>query len=239
MPDDLPGSIVADPTGRRYGRLDEVFAGRTSGAPEFGIVSLDAEGTERVAVPLDGARRDEAGSLVLPLDVERVVAAPRVQGDVDEIPAEAGRLIRAHFGLGDAPTAVMPAQDEVGVVVSEEQLSVETQSVPTDRVRVRKAVVTEDVTLTVTLRREELVIERDPIDAASPLAESDRPLVTEGEEIEFILHAEEPVVSKRVVPVERVRLRRDEIVEERRITDTVRKERVEVDETPISQERSP
>jgi uncharacterized protein (TIGR02271 family) len=248
------GSIVADPSGRRYGRLDEVFAGRRSGRPEFGIVALDEEGSERVAVPLDGAR-SEGSVVVLPFDVDDVVAAPRVQGEIEEIPAAAGRLIRAQFGLDDGseePTAVTPAVDddarppatageEVEVVVSEEQLAVDTRRVATERVRVRKAVVTEEVTVTVTLRREELVIERHPIDdGPGPATAGDEPVVGDGTDLEFVLHTEEPVVTKRVVPVERVRLRRDELVEERRITDTVRKERVEVDQpdTHLTQEHT-
>ncbi|HEX8103968.1 MAG TPA: PRC-barrel domain-containing protein, partial [Solirubrobacteraceae bacterium] len=72
---DWLGRPVADLSGRRYARLDDLFVGRTSGDPEFGIVSLDAEGTERVAVPLREARPD-AGAIVLPYDIDRVVAAP-------------------------------------------------------------------------------------------------------------------------------------------------------------------
>ena len=241
MLDDLPGSIVSDLSGRRYARLDEVFAGRHSGRPEFGVLSLDEEGTERVVVPLTGARR-EGDVVVLPLEIDRVVAAPRMQSDVDEIPAEAGQLVLAHFGLDDAATEAMPAaaatDDTTEIVVSEEQLAVETRSVPTERVHVRKEVVTEDVTITVTLRREELVIEREPIDAAPGAARGEDRLPVDGEELEIVLHAEEPVVTKRVMPVERVRLRRNEIVEERRITDTVRKERVDVDEIPTNEEHT-
>ena len=250
MVDDLPGSIVSDLSGRRYARLEEVFAGRTSGRPEFGVLSLDEEGTERVVVPLAGLRQ-EGGVVVLPLDVDRVVAAPRMQADVDEIPAEAGRHVLAHFGLDEAATEPMPsaapaapaapagpAEDTTEILVSEEQLAVETRSVPTERVHVRKEVVTEDVTITVTLRREELVIEREPIDAAAGAAHGDDRLAVDGEEFEVVLHAEEPVVTKRVMPVERVRLRRNEIVEERRITDTVRKEHVDVDEIPTNEEHT-
>jgi uncharacterized protein (TIGR02271 family) len=190
--------------------------------------------------------------LVLPFSVQQVLDAPRVGGPVEEIPAEAGRLIREHFGVGDdATTRVMPADgpaatgpsatsdEETEVVLSEEQLAVETRSVPIERVRVRKAVVTEDVTVTVTVRREELIVERVPVDAATgATAPPELAAPAEGGEVEFVLHAEEPVVTKRVVPVERVRLRRNEIVEERRITDTVRRERVEVDQEPAAEEMS-
>lgn len=251
--DDWLGLPIADPAGRRFGRLDELFVGRTSGRPEFGIVVLGDEaegGRERIAVPLHGATR-RADALELPIDAERVHSAPRVQAEVDEIPAEAGRLILEHFGLdpdpAEATTSAMPpvagprdagADEDVELIRSEEQLAVETRSRATERVRVRKAVTTEDVTVTVTLRREELIIEREPLaaDAGTPVSD----LAFTGEEVvDFVLHAEEPVVTKRAVPVERVRLRRNTIVEQERITDTVRKEHVEVDEAPMTREDRP
>ena len=258
MHEDWLGLAVADPSGRPYGRLDELFVGRSSGAPEFGIVTVgeaDA-GDERVAIPLLGAQRRN-DVLVLPLDPEHVLSAPRVQGEVEEIPADAGRMILRHFGMEAEETAEMRAvhgdpvavppeelpeagapvtgEEAADVVVSEEQLAVETRSVPTERVRVRKAVVTEDVTVTVTLRREELVIDREPIAPGSDVAADATAMTGEGA-LEFVLHAEEPVVTKRVVPVERVRLHRNTITEEHRVTDTVRKEQVAVDEEPITRE---
>ena len=87
-PQEWIGRPIADQAGRAYGTLDELFVGRTTGEPEFGIVSLtDAEGAEakRVAVPLAGARL-EGALLVLPLDRDRVHDAPPVQRTVEAIP---------------------------------------------------------------------------------------------------------------------------------------------------------
>lgn len=247
MSDDWIGSPVADTEGQPCGRLIELFVGRTTGAPEFGIVTL-GNGEERVAVPLTGARRGPGGTVILAFPAERVLTAPRMQGEVDEIPAEVGRLIHEQFGVHDATTTALPAQPasvgdgdgDAEVTLSEEQLAVETRARATERVRVRKHVVTEEVTVTVTLRREELVIEREPVAGTShQAAEGAFPLGDDGREVEFVLHAEEPVVTKRVVPVERVRINRNTITEERRIADTVRRERAEVDETPVTNEELP
>ena len=49
------------------------------------------------------------------------------------------------------------------------------------------------------------------------------------EEHEVTLHAEEPVVEKRTVPKERVRLETDTVTDEQQVTDEVRKERIETD----------
>ena len=49
------------------------------------------------------------------------------------------------------------------------------------------------------------------------------------EEHEVTLRAEEPVVEKRTVPKERVRLETDTVTDEQQVTDEVRKERIETD----------
>jgi stress response protein YsnF len=56
----------------------------------------------------------------------------------------------------------------------------------------------------------------------------DGPEISE-EEHEVTLHAEEPVVEKRAVPKERVRLDRDVVTDEETVTEDVRKERIESD----------
>jgi stress response protein YsnF len=50
-----------------------------------------------------------------------------------------------------------------------------------------------------------------------------------GEEHEIVLSEEEIVVDKRVVPKERIRVDTDVEVEEREVTEQVRKEQVELD----------
>jgi stress response protein YsnF len=56
----------------------------------------------------------------------------------------------------------------------------------------------------------------------------DGPAISE-EEHEVVLHEEQPVVEKRVVPQERVRLDQDVRTEEETVSEEVRKERIEAD----------
>jgi stress response protein YsnF len=49
------------------------------------------------------------------------------------------------------------------------------------------------------------------------------------EEHEVVLHEEEPVVSKKAVPKERVRLDTETVTEDRQVTEEVRKERIDTD----------
>jgi uncharacterized protein (TIGR02271 family) len=111
---------------------------------------------------------------------------------------------------------------------SEEQLRVGTQRVEAGRARLRKYVVTEDVTTTVPVSHEEVRIEREPITDANVGNALDGPAISE-EEHEVTLHAERPVVAKEAVPVERVRLDVDTVTEQETVTDTVRKEQIEAD----------
>ena len=81
--------------------------------------------------------------------------------------------------------------------------------------RLKKYIVEDEVTKTVPVRREEVRIEREPITDANRGDALDGPAISE-EEHEVVLHAEEPVVEKRAVPQERVRLEKDRSTEEQR-----------------------
>ncbi|MFL6225842.1 MAG: YsnF/AvaK domain-containing protein, partial [Actinomycetes bacterium] len=110
---------------------------------------------------------------------------------------------------------------------SEEELRVGTTQRERGRVRLRKYVTTETRQVTVPVQREELRVEREPITDANRDAATDGPAISE-EEHEVTLREEEPVVEKRVVPRERVRLDKDTITDEERVGDQVRKEQIEV-----------
>jgi len=142
------------------------------------------------------------------------------------------------FSRGDADTGTV-GRDTVGhdtsgpttddaMTRSEEELSVGKTSRESGRARLRKYVVTENVETTVPVTREEVRIEREPITDANVDQALDGPAISE-EEHEVVLHAEEAVVDKKVVPKERVRLEKDTVTEEQRVSDEVRKERIETD----------
>jgi uncharacterized protein (TIGR02271 family) len=111
---------------------------------------------------------------------------------------------------------------------SEERLDVGTRSEEVGRARLRKYVVTENVTETVPVTREEVRVEREPITDANIGNAMDGPAISE-EEHEVTLHAERAVVEKEAVPVERVRLDKDTVTEHETVTEGLRKEEIEVD----------
>jgi uncharacterized protein (TIGR02271 family) len=117
---------------------------------------------------------------------------------------------------------------------SEEQLRVGTERVATTRARLVKYIVTEDVQITVPIRREEIRIEEVPLDAGEyPPEEGLVPAsgtTSGGLPDEIILHTERPVVTVEVVPIERVRLRTEVVQDQETVTEQVQREQIVVDE---------
>jgi uncharacterized protein (TIGR02271 family) len=238
-PAELAGRLARDAHGRPLGEVEAVFGSE----PRF--VGIDTD-RGRVVVPVGGAEVDPVVYAIdLPYMVDRISGAPTVGADVEELDHETERRVAEHFGEPrpepapepepepqPAPTAVMdpiadddfpePAEE---VTLTEEQLVVDTQRVPAQRVRVRKEIVEEEVTVTVTLRHEELVIEREPIAPGEAPPESAAGPRLDEPPIEIVLWAEEPVVSTRAVPVETVRVLRTLGSEQQDLTAQLRRER--------------
>jgi uncharacterized protein (TIGR02271 family) len=111
---------------------------------------------------------------------------------------------------------------------SEEELRVGTQTRERGRARLRKYVTTEQQTVTVPVSREEVRVEREPISDANIDDATSGPAISE-EEHEVTLREETPVVEKRAVPRERVRLDTETVTDERQVSEEVRKEQIQVD----------
>lgn len=137
--------------------------------------------------------------------------------------------------------AVRGSRGGAEVVRSEERLQVATRRVPTGRVRVAKRVVTEERQVTVTVRREELVVEHLPAQGTEGYDGGDGLDVTDGLDgsaahtgppaLELVLSEEEVEVTTRVVPKERVRVYVDAVTEHVDVSETVAREVVEVDDS--------
>ncbi len=229
----------------KLGTVGEVYLDDETGRPEWATVRTGLFGTKEAFVPL--AQADLTGDdLRVPYDKETVKNAPHIGTDGHLSPAEESELYR-YYGLGadtSAPVADTTTADTVGhgtvghdtsgpttdgaMTRSEEHLRVGTQRVETGRARLRKYVVTENVTRTVPVSHEEIRVEREPITDANVGDALDGPAISE-EEHEVVLHAERPVVAKEAVPVERVRLDTETVTEQQTVTEGVRKEHIELD----------
>ncbi|MFI2229492.1 DUF2382 domain-containing protein [Nocardia testacea] len=127
-----------------------------------------------------------------------------------------------------APTAAAPDRGDTRrpnfVVRSEERLNIGTRQEVSGHARLHKYVVSEEQTITVPTGHEEIRIEREPITDVSAL-----PADFGDQEQEVTLHADRVTVEKEMVPVERIRLVVDRVEDEQTVTETVRKERIEIE----------
>ena len=123
-------------------------------------------------------------------------------------------------------TSDLPTNEPGTMVRSEERVSFSTYARPTTRVRVSKRVVTEYVTQTVPVRREELVVEEEPLDPDDQLTLPALPAPGQG--FDLVLHEERVVVTTEVVPVERVHVGVHTVAGETTVSADLRSEQVDL-----------
>jgi len=253
------GQDLYDRDGDKIGGIEEIYLDAETNEPEWGLVTTGFFGSKQTFVPLREASEQD-GSLSVPFEKDTVKDAPRIEPN-GQLSQQEERELYEHYGLGysesrsdsglpegaDTTTGgrfERDSEDAAGTVGrdtsgpttddamtrSEEELRVGTTSRETGRARLRKYIVTDEVQQTVPVKREEVRIEREPITDANAGDAMDGPAISE-EEHEVVLHAEEPVVEKRVVPKERVRMDKDVHVDEQTVSEELRKEQIDVDDT--------
>jgi uncharacterized protein (TIGR02271 family) len=232
------GHTLVDRDGDRIGSIDAIYLDDRTGQPEWALVNTGLFGTKASFVPLAQATQTDQ-EVRVPYDKQLVKDAPRV--DVDQHLSEAEeRQLWRHYGLdydrttrrdatgrGAVGREVSGPTTDDAMTRSEEELRVGTTQRERGRVRLRKYVTTEQVQQTVPVRRDKARLEREPITDANLAAATSGPDISEAEH-EVILREEEPVVDKRVVPRERVRLDKDTVTGEERVAEEVRKEQIDL-----------
>lgn len=118
------------------------------------------------------------------------------------------------------------ALDTVEVVRSEEQLQVGRTVRVSGRAVLRKYVVTETITQTFEVRREEVRLDHEPV--GDDVSAAGHRLFDE-RVLEVVLHREVPVVHLQVEATERVRLHIDTVTEQVPVSADVRAERIDVE----------
>ncbi|MEO6653344.1 MAG: PRC and DUF2382 domain-containing protein [Ilumatobacteraceae bacterium] len=238
------GATVYDSTGDKVGKIDQIYLDDQSGQPEWLTVSTGWFGTAKQFVPIAGSRAHEDG-LQVDATTDQIKDAPSIDDDGHLEQADERRLYD-HYAIDyDAEdheaayggreraddgfefqdsSADHSSGDTTTVTRSEEEVSVDKVEKESGRVRLRKYVVTEDVNITVPVRKQVARVVRTQAsgDAAGTIDESD-----EGEEI--VLSEEEIVVDKQVVAKENVSIETETVTEDRQVNEQVRKEQVEVD----------
>ncbi len=318
---DAQGRELLDSNGQPLGQILEIFLDETTGRPAWAAVDAPGGGNDLVLAPLAHSTR-EGDAVRVAVTRERVESSPSTMGLTERFSPEHMDRVRAHYAEqpagGQADTAY---RSDVGrqagtavsgelpgsMVRSEEELFVQRERVPRERVRLVKRIVVETVTQTVEVRREEVHVERIAVTGSGEGASYAEPSAAGGtvgddvaigtgstasgevgyaegtaagdtgsgaratgqtsasgtgtglgglrarasslvgkagerfggghgfgeaftdQTLDLTLYEEQVVVSKRVVPRERVRVHREVVTEQQRISDELRKERVEVE----------
>jgi sporulation protein YlmC with PRC-barrel domain len=168
-----PGRTVFDRKGEKLGKLGDLYLDEATDRAAYAGVRTGLLGRSESIVPLEGIEERD-GDLVVPHDAELVRDAPSLDPDEGALSeAEQERLARhyaAGGGAAEAPAEEARAEEARAeeaeapeVIRSEEEVVTGTTPPrPTERVRIRKVLVTDHVKRTVPVRREEVRLETDP-----------------------------------------------------------------------------
>ena len=249
---------IVDSNQESIGTLHSMWTNEQSGQLEFvGVKTGWLFGSNHV-VPVGKAQVDEATRTIqVPYTLALVKDAPTVEADATISDAQEADIFRYYGGARGTTTAATTtrstettvaglttgaaaavtdtaskdatrtakAGDDIEVALSEEEVKVGKRTVDAGSVRLRKVIRTEIVNQPVEVRHEEVVVERVSADqVAAGAATSD----FKDETIEVPLTREEVVVSKEAKVTGAVRLHKTADTETQNVSETVRKEDVEV-----------
>ncbi len=130
-------------------------------------------------------------------------------------------------GVADDAAAARTNNDGE-LIRSEEQLNVNKERVATGEARLRKYVVTDTETVEVPVEREEVRVERTPINAEDA-KNYNGTISGDTEEASVTLHEEQVNVNKETVPVEKINLKKDTVRDTETHTEELRKEQIDTD----------
>ena len=238
---DWAGRTVYDTAGEKIGKVGQLWRDDEDDQASWVTVHTGLFGMNETFVPVQGMHPRGDGELETPFAKEQVKDAPNVSPDSGHIDSQDETRLFSHYGLtgGGTRTGDVDSRGTVGhdtsgpttddaMTRSEERLQVGTEQQEAGRARLRKYVVTETEQVSVPVTREEVRVEREPITEGNRGQALSGPDISE-EEHEVTLHEERPVVNTEAVPVERVRLAKEQVTGTETVSGEVRKERIETE----------
>jgi uncharacterized protein (TIGR02271 family) len=234
--DRFAGYEVYDPNGEKIGKVDDLFVDE-SDQPEYIGVKMGFLGTSSTLIPWDVVdnANDEGGRIELSVDKDTAKNGPAFDDD-REITPEFENQVYSHYGLQRASTTEEPGpyeayqgtettdEDELRVQRTEEELRAGTMEREAGSVQVRKRVRTDRESVEVPTRREEVSVERVPVEGEAAETEIG------DNEVSIPVTDEEVVVEKRPVAKEEVRIRKDVVEDTEVVEEDVRREEVDIDD---------
>ena len=234
---DWRGRELVDADGEKIGTVEELFRDEDTDQPEWAAVSTGMFGKKLSFVPIQDAEAS-GESVRVPFSKSQIKDAPKIDDSEGQLSQQEEAELYSHYGMSygeDRSDSGLPEGGDTSgpttddaMTRSEEELRVGKADQERGRARLRKYVVTEQVQQTVPVRREEVRVEREPITDGNVGDALDGPAISE-EEHEVVLHEEQPVVEKKAVPKERVRMEKESVTDEAQVSEEVRKEQIETD----------
>jgi uncharacterized protein (TIGR02271 family) len=237
--DRLIGFKVMDMADQKIGTVNNLWADET-GQPAFLGMKTGWLGLgKNHVVPVHTAHVNDRDQVIrLPFSEDRIKEAPAFDAETDLTTQDQEEIYR-YYGVQGAgydqrrgmaeqsrgsSAARRPSEEGTTMQLKEERVKVGKREVESGGVRLRKIVRTETVQQPVELQHEEIVIERVAGSGAAVPGEAFK------EETIFIpLRREEPVIQKETRIREEVRVGKKRESERRTVSESVRKEDVEVE----------
>ena len=129
-------------------------------------------------------------------------------------------------GVHDQSGSDLEDEDELRVQRTEEELAAGTREREVGALNVRKRVRTDHETIEVPTRREEVTVERVPVEGEATASEAE----IGDEEVRVPVTEKEVVVEKRPVAKEEIRIRKDVVEDVETVEEDVRREEVDVED---------
>jgi uncharacterized protein (TIGR02271 family) len=238
------GQDLLDTDGDKIGKIQDVYLDEKTQRPEWFAVRTGLFGMRHSFVPVSGVWRD-ANGVCVPYSKSQVKDAPNVEPD-GRLSQDEEADLYDHYGLpysdaqsdtglpagqaggwktGERDTTDTGKGRDAAMTRSEEELVAGKRQTEAGKARLVKYVETEHRTVTIPVQRERARLVTEPV------TEANRDKATTGPDIrenvhEETLYEEEPVVEKRTVPKERVRLEKESKTDEREVAADLRKEKV-------------
>lgn len=232
------GTAVLGSHGELLGHVGAIYVDNATGTPAWAAV----QGRDHTAVvPLAQSRLD-GDALHIPYGPARLRSAPHHDPDT-LISYAAGDDLARHYGLiPSTPDPIRPdparpdpgrldpsrpdtARDDAVMVRSEEHLRIDAVNVVVGRARLVTFIVTENQTFTVPVSRQEVRLVYDPVPPHQQVVSAAPPAE---ETYEVVLLAEQVLITKQLVPIERARMVRRVVTTGQAITEQVRSEQIDL-----------
>lgn len=218
---------LRDVSGEKIGELIEVNPDYVIAETDGGFLGLGER--RQYYVPRDAVREQDGTEWYLSITKDQLERQPWTEPPTTSQYATAGW--RTSAGYDDASAAAAGSTDRTRLVRYEEELQAQPVQRQAGEVVVSKDVVEETQTIEVPVRREEVRVERRPVTGSTTgeATTGDTAFTGQGESIRVPVMEEQLQVTKVARPVEEVVVSRTETQDTEQVSDTVRKERFDIE----------